>query len=414
MKKVFLKVFAGICTLIIITAGIHVSAMATSGTCGENLTWRIEENTLYINGTGAMTDYLSSYDAPWRFRQDVKEIVVGEGVTKIGEQAFRTCVYATKIELPDTLTEIGRWAFYQCEALTDINIPEGVVSIRYAAFGYCKFLKDVVIPDSVTVMEGSAFMNCSSLKNIKIGSGVTKLESYTFNGCFNMKSITIPDNVKEIKSTAFSGCTGLDVMNAPISLKADTSDLYYCYARVKYYYVIQYILNDELLKKEYVYEGDNAILPEAPTGYTYSFSEKGIVWDGTHINDNTIVYVTASKNATSTVEITEAEVNDDSIKYISTVEVSEEDEITAFGTVFIPLTLIDSENEEFAKVSYDNRIYDIKGSMTFGATLTDIPENCKELDILGRSYLELADGIYIWSAAKYVSVNNKELKLVEE
>lgn len=414
MKKVYLCVLAVLCMLIPWSAGINASAMETSGTCGENLSWIIEEETLYINGTGEMKDYLSSYDSPWRFRQDVKKIVVGKGVTKIGEQAFRTCVYATKIELPDTLTEIGSWAFYQCESAVDINIPEGVTSIGYAAFGYCKHMENVIIPDSVTNFSDSVFMNCSSLKNIKIGSGITRLGGYTFNACFNMKSITIPDNVKEIALTAFSGCTGLDVMNIPVSLKADANELYHCYASLKCYYVIQYILNDELLKKEYVYEGNNAILPEAPTGHTYSFSENGTEWDGKNVNGDATVYVISSKNPESSVEITDSKAGTNNIKYISTVEASANDEIKSFGTVFIPYLLVDDENAESTHVSYSNDEYDIEGSITFGATLTDIPYSCKDFDIVGRSYVELADGRYIWSTAKYASINDIILKIMEE
>ena len=77
--------------------------------------------------------------------------------------------------------------------------------------------------------------------------------------------------------------------------------------------------------------------------------------------------MTCLKNAESTVEITDAEANGDSIKYVSTVEVSDGDEIKSFGTVFIPLSLIDYEDAEIAEVSYDNSNYDIKRSITFGA-----------------------------------------------
>ncbi len=415
MKKMFSNLFMSLCILFFYV-NIAAQAASTSGTCGDNLTWRIEEGTLYISGTGEMKDYTYYDDTPWKFRKDIDKIVIGEGVTKIGERAFYTCVYVTKIELPDTLNEIGRWAFYQCEALTEINIPEGVVSIRYAAFGYCNHLDSIVIPDSVKELEDSAFKNCSSLKSVEIGNSVNSIGSYTFGNCLNLKYITIPDSVESVDCTAFRYCPNMRTISVPFKLKSVVKSGYLnnCSGGLKYYYVIQYMLNDEILKKEYVYEGDNAILPEAPTGYTYSFSENGAVWDGTDVKENTIVNVTALKNAESTVEITAAETNGDSIKYVSTVEVSDGDEIKSFGTVFIPLSLIDYEDAEFAEVSYDNSKYDIKGSITFGATLTDIPKTCNDMNVSGRSYLELADGRYIWSIAKYASINDKTLKIVEE
>ena len=58
-----------------------------SGTCGDNLTWRLGESyVIFIEGTGAMTDFSTS-DRPW---QDctVYGLVVGDGVTTLGDYAF--------------------------------------------------------------------------------------------------------------------------------------------------------------------------------------------------------------------------------------------------------------------------------------------------------------------------------------
>lgn len=81
-----------------------------SGTCGDNLTWTLDEGgTLTISGTGDMTDYNSS--APWATIQgSIKAIVIEEGVTSIGDYAFRHCPFST-ISFPSTLKRIGAGSF---------------------------------------------------------------------------------------------------------------------------------------------------------------------------------------------------------------------------------------------------------------------------------------------------------------
>ena len=109
-------------------------AEATSGTCGENLTWTLDnEGTLTISGTGAMTDYY--YDAPWHSSsENIKSVVIEDSVTSIGYSAFYGCSNLTSITIPDSLTSIGEWAFGCCSSLTSITIPDSVTSIGERAF----------------------------------------------------------------------------------------------------------------------------------------------------------------------------------------------------------------------------------------------------------------------------------------
>ena len=77
-----------------------------SGTCGENAAWTLDdEGTLTISGQGAMADY-SLAGAPWYSysSSDIRQIVVEEGITKIGDSAFCGCTGLTGVTLPDSLT----------------------------------------------------------------------------------------------------------------------------------------------------------------------------------------------------------------------------------------------------------------------------------------------------------------------
>lgn len=97
---------------------------ATSGTCGENLTWNYnqETKTLTISGEGAMwnytldggTDENPSYLPPW-VNMDYVNLVVEEGVTHIGDYAFfcdSARTHLSNISLPRSLTSLGVQSFY--------------------------------------------------------------------------------------------------------------------------------------------------------------------------------------------------------------------------------------------------------------------------------------------------------------
>ncbi len=85
-----------------------------SGTCGENLTWMLDGDTLKISGAGEMEEYntFSRGKAPWFERRDlIKKIVIADGVTKIGLFAFEYCKNLTEIKIPASVTSIGEEIF---------------------------------------------------------------------------------------------------------------------------------------------------------------------------------------------------------------------------------------------------------------------------------------------------------------
>ena len=95
-------------------------AQTFSGQCGDNLYWKYEGHTLTIFGTGAMDNY-NGNDMPWLLFRDTTDMVVLEqGITHIGNNAFNGFVKLGKIELPSTLTSIGANAFAGCRKLYDI------------------------------------------------------------------------------------------------------------------------------------------------------------------------------------------------------------------------------------------------------------------------------------------------------
>ena len=198
-----------------------------SGTCGDNVTYYLDyfTNELTISGTGDMRDFsdpeMGSIDsrAPWwRRREKIASVVIGNGVTSIGREAFDGCTGLTSVVIPDSVTTIGDYAFYYCSDMTGITIPGSVTSIGKAAFYDCTGLTSVVIPDGVTSIGALAFSDCTGLTGITIPGSVTSFGGSAFSGCTGLTGITIQDGVTQIGNSAFSGCTGLTGVVIPDSV----------------------------------------------------------------------------------------------------------------------------------------------------------------------------------------------------
>ena len=90
-----------------------IYAKIEKGVCGADLTWTLNTETgvLEISGMGEMFDY--QYVAPW-YMTGVNTVVIGEGVTSIGDHAFYKCEGLTSITIPNSVTTIGWEAFSGC------------------------------------------------------------------------------------------------------------------------------------------------------------------------------------------------------------------------------------------------------------------------------------------------------------
>ena len=59
------------------------------------------------------------------------DMVINEGVTKIGAGAFNGCSNITSASIPSTVTEIGNTSFYNCTNLKTAKLPEAVKKINW-------------------------------------------------------------------------------------------------------------------------------------------------------------------------------------------------------------------------------------------------------------------------------------------
>ena len=146
------------------------------------------------------------------------DVVIPDGVSSIGNQAFFGCESLMSVTIPDSVTGIGRYVFFGCRSLMSVAISDSVTSIGDSAFGGCKSLTSVTIPDGVTRISDGAFFECRSLTSVTIPDSVTSIGDSAFRGCENLTSVTIPDSVMSIGNGAFSGCRSLTSVTIPDSV----------------------------------------------------------------------------------------------------------------------------------------------------------------------------------------------------
>ena len=234
MKK---KLLSTLFVLLILYAFMTVIAHAAeSGTCGAdgaNVTWVLDdEGTLTISGEGDMKDYSEDYYPPWYDnRNTINEVIINNGVTKIGNKSFQYCKGLKSVIIPDSVTSLGSYVFEKCSELTSIAIPKSIISIGDYSFRNCDNLECVYISDIASYLNinfgpnsnpmeyaNELYLNNEVIHSINIPDSVTKIPDYAFRGCRNLTDIIIPDSVTSIGDSAFADCNRLSSAIIPGSV----------------------------------------------------------------------------------------------------------------------------------------------------------------------------------------------------
>ncbi len=238
----------------------------------QSVWWIFEDGILTIGGTGAMKDK-DDYSIPWYyFRDEITAVVISDGVTRIGINAFAEC-NISGVAIPASVETIGYNAFGRCTSLENVTFAEGsqLTAIEESAFYFCYALQQITLPEKVNNIHPSAFYysdvynfivdennttykaiegllcstdgtlviypsgrtsntfttpegvtaigersfeNCTSLNYIILSEGIKTIEEGAFVGS-GLETVTISSTVTSISENAFSYCYNLNTVNAP-------------------------------------------------------------------------------------------------------------------------------------------------------------------------------------------------------
>ncbi|MBQ6570078.1 MAG: leucine-rich repeat domain-containing protein, partial [Clostridia bacterium] len=220
MKKI-ISLFLILTLITGIGAFVPAVSAAASGTCGPNLTWTLDNNgKLTVSGTGGMDEWLNNTSVPWySYHDQIKTIVIGEGVTNIGFGAIFAFSELTSIKIPTTVSSIDKMSFaHSCRKLQTVTVTSGnpyyvstngilynkdkTILVKYPA---AKTATSFTVPSTVTTISNGAFDYAAALKSVTLPSGLKDIDSSAFQLCTGLSSITLPEGLEGVGSYTFDG-----------------------------------------------------------------------------------------------------------------------------------------------------------------------------------------------------------------
>ena len=170
--------------------------------------------------------------------EEIKDLVIPNSVTNIGNYAFSGCSGMTSVTIPNSVTSIGSDAFLDCYGLTSVYITDLAAWCKISFSNYTsnplyyghhlyingEEIKDLVIPNSITIIENHAFRNCSSLTSVTIPNSVSSIGNRVFYNCTGLTSV-----ISKIENPCFidAECFPQDVFyNTTLYVPKSTTEKY--------------------------------------------------------------------------------------------------------------------------------------------------------------------------------------------
>ena len=117
-----------------------------------------------------------------------------------------TIVKIKKIVLGDGITQIGNFAFAGCANLQEIVFPQkNLKKIKENVFYGCSSLKEFIVPEGVESLGDSSFYGCSSIEKISFPSTLKEIPCFSngFEGLPKLKSVVLAEGIEKIADGAF-------------------------------------------------------------------------------------------------------------------------------------------------------------------------------------------------------------------
>lgn len=213
------------------------------GTLGGDVKYEFDTQTgvLHIYGMGDMTNYKgngysetnnpnikngyyyskASY-SPFNGNNNIRTVIIDEGVTSIGAALFYQCAGITSVSMPASLKLINFEAFRGCSSLESVTIPAGVTAIKERSFTDCgNFSYIYVDPKNTSFVSVDGVLYTADKRTlVRFPEALNKMNYVIPEGCVDsdvdalyklkyVTSITIPTTMTAIRYGSFDGSSNL-------------------------------------------------------------------------------------------------------------------------------------------------------------------------------------------------------------
>ena len=141
-----------------------------NGSCGATK-YSLDCGVMTISGKGTIRGY-SKGEAPWySLRDEIQNVIIGDGVTSIGNYAFYGCENLSGLTLGSSVATIGTSAFYGCAALDEVTFPASLTELKAYAFSNCSGLSELTFESEAAPVIASTALNAVRAKAVHADSG---------------------------------------------------------------------------------------------------------------------------------------------------------------------------------------------------------------------------------------------------
>ena len=231
-----MKRFTFISFVICMVLWCCMALAASSGTCGDNTVWTLDDaGILTISGKGAVTNSSSDWGSCKKLivkngvtsltelilygNTNLKSVALADSVVSIGKGAFYRCTGLETVSFGKGLKTIDESAFWGCSKLSELTFPSGLVNIGTYGFAECISLREITLPPSLKEIGGYCFYSCTQLRTVHFNSGLESIGENCFGECGSLTEIILPDSLTFLGSSAFYTCTRIASIYVPGSLK---------------------------------------------------------------------------------------------------------------------------------------------------------------------------------------------------
>ncbi len=151
--------------------------------------------------------------------EEVTDLVIPEGVTKIGNLAFQDCFSLTSVTIPSSVTSIGSGAFNGCSQLSAVHISDLAAwcainfDVKNYAIWYGSGTFWAFYTSNPLYYAGHLYLDGKEITDLVIPEGVTSIGQNTFCHWPALTSVTIPSSIASIGLGAFEECRQLNAVH---------------------------------------------------------------------------------------------------------------------------------------------------------------------------------------------------------